>query len=184
MEDITSVIPRRINVGVGPGSGSLQVVGLGMKRHEVGLPDEAPSRPLSRTSRAESMGSLADFSQHASYQLPSELEHSSRHRQHTENYRARAERKHVGGGGMLLHGKSSLSACPPLMSVTSSNNRHQPQGWPYMVIYLIYNSNFFLHWAVLDEHRVRASAEMQLCLHSVELKVFRKLTVVQQIFSA
>ena len=142
VEDMTSILPRRINVGVGPGSGTLQVVGQGMKRHEVGVPDDAPSRPLSRTSRAESMGSLADFSQHASYQLPSELEHSSRHRQHLENYRARAERKHVGGGGMLLHGKSSLSACPPLLSVSSSN-RQQPQGWPYMVIYLIYSPSCF-----------------------------------------
>ena len=65
----------------GAGGGNLRVVGQSMKRHELGVSDDAPSRPLSRTSRAESMGSLADFSQHTSYQLPAELEHAHRHKQ-------------------------------------------------------------------------------------------------------
>lgn len=121
-------IPRRKTSGLG----SLQVVGQGMKRHEAGGPgDDAPSRPLSRASRAESMGSLADFSAHASAQLPAELEHASRHKQHLDNFRARGERRHVGGGGLVLHGKSPLSLNPPLRS--SNNNYKQPQGWPYMV---------------------------------------------------
>ena len=103
-----------------------------MKRHEAGLPeDAAPSRPLSRASRAESMGSLADFSAHATSQPPAELEHGYRHKQHMDNFRARGERRHVGGGGLLLHGKSHLSMNPPLRS--SNNNYKQPQGWPYMV---------------------------------------------------
>ena len=103
-----------------------------MKRHEAGiLEDAAPSRPLSRASRAESMGSLADFSAHATSQLPAEMEHVYRHKQHVDNFRARGERRHVGGGGLLLHGKSPLSVNPPLRS--SNNNYKQPQGWPYMV---------------------------------------------------
>ena len=53
---------------------------MGMKRHELGhVSDDAPSRPLSRASRAESIGSLADFSQHASV-LPSDMEYSHRYR--------------------------------------------------------------------------------------------------------
>ena len=168
----------------GAGGGNLRVVGQSMKRHELGVSDDAPSRPLSRTSRAESMGSLADFSQHTSYQLPAELEHAHRHKQvslltplqadasiksclqsssndltnkaqhlnfsfafafkvlfykylfqHHDNYRARSERKHVGGGGMLSHSKSSLSSAPLLSSVSPSNmTSAHPQGWPYMVM--------------------------------------------------
>ena len=103
-----------------------------MKRHEAGImEDAAPSRPLSRASRAESMGSLADFSTHATSQLPAEMDHVYRHKQHVDNFRARGERRHVGGGGLLLHGKSPLSVNPPLRS--SNNNYKQPQGWPYMV---------------------------------------------------
>ena len=49
------------------GSGGLTVVGQGMSRHEAAPQSDAPSRPLSRTSRAESMGSLADYSQHGGY---------------------------------------------------------------------------------------------------------------------
>ena len=57
-----------------------------MKRHEAGLPEDgAPSRPLSRASRAESMGSLADFSAHATSQLPAELEHGYRHNKIKKN---------------------------------------------------------------------------------------------------
>ena len=76
---------RRKTPGPG-GGGNLRVVGQSMKRHELGLvTDDAPSRPLSRASRAESMGSLADFSQHTSYQLPAELEHTLRHKQVVAN---------------------------------------------------------------------------------------------------
>ena len=113
-----------------------------MKRHEAGLPeDTAPSRPLSRASRAESMGSLADFSAHATSQLPAELEHVYRHKQHMDNFRARGERRHVGGGGLLLHGKSPLSMNPPLRS--SNNNYKQPQGWPYMVCSVLQCISYF-----------------------------------------
>lgn len=58
---------------------SLQVVGLSMKPLEVAT-DEAPSRPLSRASRAESMGSLADYSAQ-SLQLPSPADYQQRVRQ-------------------------------------------------------------------------------------------------------
>ena len=46
------------------GAGSLLVVGQGMKLcgDTASADTLAPSRPLSRASRAESMGSLADFS--------------------------------------------------------------------------------------------------------------------------
>ena len=49
------------------GPGGLTIVGQGMSRHEAAPLSDAPSRPLSRTSRAESMGSLADYSQHGGY---------------------------------------------------------------------------------------------------------------------
>ena len=49
------------------GRADLAVVGQGMSRNEGRPQSGGPSRPISRTSRAESMGSLADYSQHASY---------------------------------------------------------------------------------------------------------------------
>ena len=48
-------------------SGSLSIVGQRMSRREEKPVSDAPSRPLSRKSRAESMGSLADYSQHGGY---------------------------------------------------------------------------------------------------------------------
>ena len=48
-------------------SGSLSIVGQRMSRREEKPVSDAPSRPPSRTSRAESMGSLADCSQHGGY---------------------------------------------------------------------------------------------------------------------
>ena len=65
-----------------PGLSSLQVVGLNcMKPPETGS-EEAPSRPLSRASRAESMGSLADFSGPGFNQpSPADYEYSHRNRQ-------------------------------------------------------------------------------------------------------
>ena len=52
-------------------AGSLLVVGQGMKLcgDTASADTLAPSRPLSRASRAESMGSLADFSGLASRQI-------------------------------------------------------------------------------------------------------------------
>ena len=47
--------------------GGLSIVGQRMSRREEKPVSDAPSRPLSRTSRAESMGSLADYSQHGGY---------------------------------------------------------------------------------------------------------------------
>ena len=47
--------------------GSLSIVGQRMSRREEKPVSDAPSRPLSRTSRAESIGSLADYSQHGGY---------------------------------------------------------------------------------------------------------------------
>ena len=48
-------------------SGGLVIVGQRMSRREEKPVSDAPSRPLSRTSRAESIGSLADYSQHGGY---------------------------------------------------------------------------------------------------------------------
>ena len=48
-------------------SGCLAIVGQKISRDEVKPVSDAPSRPLSRTSRAESIGSLADYSQHGGY---------------------------------------------------------------------------------------------------------------------
>ena len=45
----------------------LTIVGQGMSRHEVIPPIDAPSQTFSQTSRAESIGSLADLSQHGGY---------------------------------------------------------------------------------------------------------------------
>ena len=47
--------------------GCLAIVGQKISRDEVKPVSDAPSRPLSRTSRAESIGSLADYSQHGGY---------------------------------------------------------------------------------------------------------------------
>ena len=112
---------------------SLQVVGLNcMKPPETGG-GEAPSRPLSRASRAESMGSLADFSCSGFNQpSPADYEYSHRNRQAPDSYlrgSGRPTRRSVGGGGTLLQGRSPLSSCPPLLSVSpySQNypNSHQ-----------------------------------------------------------
>ena len=111
---------------------SLQVVGLSMKPLEVAT-DEAPSRPLSRASRAESMGSLADYS--AQSLQPSPADYQQRVRQvgwppvsslsyrpclqTPDNLRAgRSDRRSVGGGGTLLGARSHLSSHPPLLSLS------------------------------------------------------------------
>ena len=111
-----------------------------MKPAETGG-DEAPSRPLSRASRPESMGSLADFSGPAFNQpSPADYEYSHRNRQVSrlmspegltslmssngqvpESYlrgSGRPNRRSVGGGGTLLQGRPQLSSCPPLLSVS------------------------------------------------------------------
>ena len=46
---------------------SLSMVGQRMSRREEKPVSDAPSRLLSQTSRAESMGSLAAYSQHGGY---------------------------------------------------------------------------------------------------------------------
>jgi hypothetical protein len=51
-------------LGLSRKSGTLAVVGQGKSRHKAMHSSTAPSRPLSRTSRAESMGSLVDYSRH------------------------------------------------------------------------------------------------------------------------
>ena len=111
------------------GVSSLQVVGLNcMKPAETGG-DEAPSRPLSRASRAESMGSLADFSGPGFNQpSPADYEYSHRNRQAPDSYlrgSGRPNRRSVGGGGTLLQGRSQLSSCPPLLTVSPYSHNYQ-----------------------------------------------------------
>ena len=111
-------------------SGTLQVVGQGMKRHEAGhVSDEAPSRPLSRASRAESIGSLADFSQHASL-LPSDMEYSHRYRHPYDNLNTRAPAHRGGGGGVFLRSKSPASWCQPVSPSPTMKYSNHPQGFP------------------------------------------------------
>ena len=79
------------------------------------------------------MGSLADFSCSGFNQpSPADYEYSHRNRQGPDNYlrgSARPSRRSVGGGGTLLQGRSPLSSCPPLLSV-SPYSQNYPNSRP------------------------------------------------------
>ena len=79
----------------------LAVVGQGMSHNEGRPPSGGPSRPLSRASRAESMGSLANYSQHGSYSAaydskvpPSELRTQNLYIQSLQHRQPQVESKY------------------------------------------------------------------------------------------
>jgi len=39
-----------------------------------------------------------------------------------QNYRGRGEQRHVGGGGLILRGRNTLSPCPPMLSLAPPYN--------------------------------------------------------------
>ena len=139
---------------------SLQVVGLNcMKPPETGG-DEAPSRPLSRASRAESMGSLADFSCGFNQPSPADYEYSHRNRQAPDNYlrgSGRPGRRSVGGGGTLLQGRSPLSSCPPLLSASPYSHNYPNSRQKVRPSIKLMRNHYFLF---LDGCRCRSSAEV------------------------
>ena len=96
-----------------------------MARHEAGLSSVPPSRPLSRASRAESIGSLAEC-----HYLPgSGPEGGAAGRVLLPEQLYEVGRRQVGGGGLLLQGRSPLSSCPPLLSRPAPAPSHDT--WPY-----------------------------------------------------
>eukprot|EP00090_Calanus_glacialis_P029714 TRINITY_DN47724_c0_g1_i1.p1 TRINITY_DN47724_c0_g1~~TRINITY_DN47724_c0_g1_i1.p1 ORF type:complete len:141 (-),score=19.03 TRINITY_DN47724_c0_g1_i1:23-388(-) len=105
-----------------------------MSRYEALHSSQPPSRPLSRTSRAASIGSLVDYFPYGG-EHGCNLVTSHCMSQDTKNEEKGSQpfygRKQLGGRGLLMQGRSHLSSCPTRESNSPSHtpvNRSDNQG--------------------------------------------------------